>query len=457
VNFTNLEFYIFFPLVIGGYWILKNNTWRKWWLLGWSYYFYAWWDYRFVTLLLFQTLADFFIGKAIATTRTKLTRNFLLIVSLTITLSLLAFFKYSNFFIATLRRLTDLDLHTLQIILPLGISFYTFRSISYIVDIHQKRLSPSNSLLDYALFINFFPVMIAGPIVRAKELLPQFYKKVKNHQQCILDGIRLFVIGLFQKIFIADRLALFVNPVFENASVYGTLTCWLAIMAYSLQIFCDFQGYSNMAIGTGRMLGYNIPRNFNWPYIATNISDFWRRWHITLSTWIRDYLYIPLGGSRKGLSHTIFNLLFAMSLCGLWHGAGWTFLFWGFLHGCALSVRIIWKNIVKTNMLKLPAWLITQMAVLIGWVFFRSINIEHAKIFLKQLFTWSSGVFWPQPFVLFILIAAIVIHIYKALLNNEKELLPISAYYTPAILFCMLWLLIVFPPKEFTPFVYAQF
>ena len=455
MNFTHIEFYVLFPILLAGYWLLRNNRLKVYYLLIWSYYFYAWWDYRFLSLLVFQAVSDYYVGKAIVTVLNPKIKKYIFVFGLCLNISILAFFKYFNFFVSSLASLSGLSLPTLNIILPLGISFYIFRSITYIVDLYKGQMKPVNSLAQYMLFLSFFPVMVAGPIVRAKALLPQFQKKIVFRQAFFLEGIKLLIIGLFQKIFIADRLALFVNEVFPNNAVYDSFTCWLAVLAYTLQIYLDFQGYSNMAIGISRMLGINIPQNFDWPYIAHNISDFWRRWHITLSTWIRDYIYIPLGGNRKGEARTLFNLMVTMTLCGLWHGAEWTFVFWGFFHGVTIAIRRIWLNL-NLHMGRLVGLFLTQLVVIIGWVFFRAENFSQALHILSKMFIFTGGVQWLQPVVIFVLLVAILVHVYKYLSKTE-DILSFEAWYTPILLFSMLWLVIVFPPEKFEPFVYGGF
>lgn len=456
MSFTNLEFFILFPLLLTGFWLIGNHRARKLYLLAWNCYLYAWWDYRFLGLLLMQTSVDYFLTRKMDATVDTFQRKIFLLISLGMNLGLLGLFKYHNFFLDSIGWLMGHDLRLISLIVPLGISFYTFRAISYVVDVYQRRMPAADAYLDYALYMTFFPVMLAGPIVRAKEFLPQLTQPHTFDSRFISRGFWLLSLGLFQKIFVADRLSLFVGPVFANAPAYSTATCWLAVLAYTLQIFCDFQGYSNMAIGAAHMLGYQVPRNFNWPYLARNISDFWRRWHITLSTWIRDYLYIPLGGNRHGEVKTILNLLVAMTLCGLWHGAGWTFVLWGFFHGLALVIRRIWKRIFLKDMPSLPAWGLTQFTVIICWVVFRAESLPQAGAVLSRLFVPTAGVNWPQPFICSVLAGAVLMHVLQ-LLRKQKELVPQNAWYMPAVAFGMLWLVVVFPPKEFAPFVYAAF
>ena len=455
--YTNIEFYIFLPFILVGYWTFKGNSSRKIYLLAWSYYLYACWDYRFLLLILFQSVVDFFIGQQLEIRSNKVKRDFLLTASLLINLGLLSFFKYCNFFIESFSYLAGTESKTFQILLPLGISFYTFRSISYIMDIYWEKAPSCKNFFDYALFLSFFPILLAGPIVRAKNLLPQFDSLKHMTKLNLFYGFKIFTIGLFQKVFIADRLALYVNTVFDSVSVYDSITCWIAVLAYTLQIYCDFQGYSNMAIGVGKFFGYEIPVNFNWPYLASSINEFWRKWHITLSSWIQDYLYIPLGGNRKGILRTNLNLIFAMTLCGFWHGAGWTFIFWGFYHGLLLVVQRLNKTIFKIKFHSFISLCLTQFVIVIGWVFFRADTMKHGLKIIKKMFFITSGVSWFQPFVCFLLFGALLTHIIKRLYWPNKEILTVNSWYTPTVLFCLIWLVIVFRPEAFTPFVYAQF
>ncbi len=341
--FTHIEFLIFFTALLGCLWAVRENRVRKVLMLAGCYYFYAYWDWRFLGLLAIPTVSDYLIGKYLSRSISPTRRGLLVAASLTINLGILAAFKYFKFFVSSLQHLfipLGLQTDSLSIILPLGISFYTLRTLSYTIDVYRGKLEPCTSLLDYAVFVGFFPTMVAGPIVRASELLPQLVRPVVMDFQNILSGFRLFVIGLFLKVFVADRIAMFTNYVFGNVGVFDSLTVWLAVTGYSVQLYCDFAGYSEMAIGVARAMGYQVPDNFNFPYLSRNIADFWRRWHITLSNWIRDYVYISLGGNRKGEVRTYLNLMVAMTLCGLWHGAAWTFVFWGLWHGAALLLSV---------------------------------------------------------------------------------------------------------------------
>lgn len=467
--FTQIEFFVFFMAVLLYLFVVQNNTLRKFFLLAASYYFYSYWDYRFLSLIIFSTSADYLIGNLLFKTVSQYQRKLLLVISLILNLGLLCLFKYYNFFVSSFHLWLapiGINLRTLDIILPVGISFYTFQTLSYTIDIYRKTLEPSKSFLDFAVFVSFFPQLVAGPIVRASSFLPQLKKTAKLSKDNFFRGFRLFVMGLFKKVFIADRLAAFVDPVFANADAFNYATVWLAVAAYSIQIYCDFSGYSDMATGLARIMGYELNINFNFPYLAQNITDFWRRWHISLSSWIRDYLYVSLGGNRKGVVRTYANLLFSMLLCGLWHGAAWNFVFWGFYHGTALAVHRIFKQLKSGSHKKESERVfiktiinraLTILFVMVGWVFFRADGFDNAMIILGKMFWLKSGYTWINPFAFFVVIATALFHIIHALKLWEFVKLPVKAWYTPFALFCMIWLSITFYPKGFQPFIYFQF
>ncbi|HEX6273804.1 MAG TPA: MBOAT family O-acyltransferase [Polyangiaceae bacterium] len=345
--FTDFVFFFFFAVTAALYWALRSNRARKLWLLLASYFFYGYWDWRFLGLIFACTVLDYSVGLWLGSVENPRRRRVLIATSLCANLGLLGFFKYYNFFAASgaelFRRLgVPVGQPTLEIVLPAGISFFTFQSMSYTIDVYRRELEPRKSFLDFATFIAFFPQLVAGPIVRAKTFLPQFDapRLLEN-----VDARRAFVLfasGYFKKACIADNVAAVIDPVFLDPTAYAGADRLLAAVLYSVQIYCDFSGYTDMALATAALLGYELTKNFDAPYFARNLREFWQRWHISLSTWLRDYLYIPLGGNRGSAFRASRNLLLTMLLGGLWHGANWTFVLWGFLHGLGLALHRLW-------------------------------------------------------------------------------------------------------------------
>ncbi|MHC4871949.1 MAG: MBOAT family O-acyltransferase [Planctomycetota bacterium] len=470
--FTQIEFLIFLTAVMTFLFTVKNHMARKVVLLIGSYYFYAYWDWRFLSLIIISTAVDYIVGGRLDKTDNVQHRKVLLFISLFCNLGLLFFFKYYNFFIESLQEtLTPLfpsaNFKTLAIILPIGISFYTFQTLSYTIDIYRRKIKHTDNLLDFALFVAFFPQLVAGPIVRAVEFLPQLKEKRDPSRSRIFAGTQQFLFGFFKKVFIADKLSYFVDEAFANPGAFDCSTTWLAVICYAIQIYCDFSGYSDMAIGTARMLGYDFNVNFNHPYTAVSLDDFWRRWHISLSSWLRDYLYIPLGGNRKGRRRTYINLMLVMLLGGLWHGASWNFVIWGAIHGGGLAITKFArelnnsKNLLKNNLLNnCIGWTATMFFVLTAWVFFRSSDggTTQALLILKQMFTLGEGVSWLYPFAGFAIPFIIFTHIWNKLKGTELRChMPADKWYTAAISFGLIWLLIIFPSNGFQPFIYFQF
>ncbi|MBN1508999.1 MAG: MBOAT family protein [Sedimentisphaerales bacterium] len=466
--FTQIEFFIFAGVVLALLRVTRSHRHRKILLLLGSYYFYAYWDWRFLPLLLATTLVNYLIALGLARMNQPGRRKLLLLTSLACNLGVLGFFKYFNFFVQSLDAIFgSLGLHygTLRILLPIGISFYTFQILGYIIDVYRTRLDPCTDLLDFALFVAFFPRLVAGPIVRASEFLPQLRLDAGLSWHGTFVGFRQLTIGLFKKLFIADRVAVFVDYVFENAGAFDGVSTWLAVLAYGLQVYCDFSGYSDIAIGTARILGYSLPTNFRAPYLATSVTDFWHRWHISLSTWLRDYLYIPLGGNRKGAVRTYVNLFVTMVLGGLWHGASWTFVLWGALHGMALVAEkwlrrrfgpaASWATAGMS--LRILGWFATMLIVFTAWVFFRAASFSQALRMLRQMYGFSGGLAWYHPFALFALLSFGVGYSLMAMNVLRLHRLAYNRLVTPVVLFSMWWLMLIFPASGFNPFVYAQF
>jgi len=464
--FNSLTFLIFFSVVMLSLYIFKKQNIRRIILLLASYFFYGYWDWRFLSLILLSTCVDYFAGERIYQTDDKRKKKLYLTLSLVTNLGLLGFFKYFNFFIESANSVFSglgLNLTTLNIILPVGISFYTFQTLSYTIDIYKGNLKPTSSFLNFAVFVSFFPQLVAGPIVRAKEFLPQIERGVRFDKREIHDGLQIFLFGMVKKVLIADRLAFFVDKVFEAPAVFDSLTIWLAVIAYSIQIYCDFSGYSDMAIGLAKCMGFDLPINFRMPYISKNITEFWRRWHITLSTWLRDYLYIPLGGNRKGELRTYLNLMITMLLGGLWHGASWNFVVWGGIHGIGLAIHKIFMKLRTTKkrgnvVMTIFSMMVTYVFVITCWVFFRAQNFDMAITVLRKMyFDFSPAIEWIYTPILFIIPIVIASHIFGQF-NREKYPVvdiqkPVNQYIVLFIIFGLFFL----APTNPAPFIYFQF
>jgi alginate O-acetyltransferase complex protein AlgI len=469
--FTQIEFFFLLAAVFAAILLVKNHRVQKALLLIASYYFYAYWDWRFAGLLLACTVVNFWLSGLMEGSNSS-RRKLLVTIALVYSLGVLAVFKYFNFFVDSFRAMVgitpDADT-TLDLILPAGISFYTFQTLSYTIDVYRRDLRQCARFSDFALFVAFFPQLVAGPIVRASEFLPQLETPRTLSWERAYDGFRQFALGLFKKVFIADRLAAFVDPGFENAASLSGPTLWLVVIAYAVQIYCDFSGYSDMAIGIARAMGYDFTRNFDHPYLATSIQDFWRRWHISLSTWLRDYLYVPLGGNRRGRFRTYLNLFLTMVLGGLWHGANWTFVIWGAWHGIALALdRLLTgkdrgrsphalTQRVAGFLRSLSGWVLTMVIVLVGWVFFRSPDLDTALSILGRMATLADGIAWHHPFAIGVVLLVAGYHSLLAAGKSSWLELRHDTVRGPAILFTLIWLVIAFYPREFQPFIYFQF
>lgn len=474
--FNSFSFLIFFLVFYILYLVVRETRIRIILCLIGSYFFYGWWDYRFLSLIVFSTLVDYYLGRKLYETTDQPTRKRLLHCSLFSNLGLLFFFKYFNFFIESFVDISasiglSADMHTLNILLPVGISFYTFQTMSYTIDIYKKKLTPENNIITFATYVAFFPQLVAGPIVRAIDLLPQFHKKITITATQIRVGLFLIVLGYFKKVVIADSIAPLVDSVFSASEAYTSLHIAIIVVFYAFQIYCDFSGYSDIAIGIGKLLGFNFPTNFNLPYFAKNFSDFWRRWHITLSSWLRDYLYITLGGNRGGYLFTQRNLMITMLLGGLWHGANWTFIIWGFLHGLYLIGQRVIEPMTNRLVQFLPKAIstiigiaITFVLVNVAWIFFRSQSIDDAFRILVQIISMEdisfAGV--KQKFQLFkiiVIISALVsCELIYYLYRDKVVALFHNSYIFQIILSCiMLWMILLFGSFASNNFIYFQF
>lgn len=405
--FNSIDFAIFLPIVFILYWFVANKSLKlqNTLLLIVSYIFYGWWDWRFLSLIVFSSFVDYYVGAGLLKTEGERKRKFLLMISVFVNLGLLGFFKYYNFFLENLVSAytffgQPINPQGLHIILPVGISFYTFQTLSYSIDIYNKKLKPTKDMVAFFAFVSFFPQLVAGPIERAKNLLPQFYVPRKFEYEKAADGLRQMLWGLLKKMVIADHCAVYVNDIFLHQRIYGGSTLLLGIVFFAFQIYADFSGYSDIAIGTSRLFGFSLMRNFAFPYFSRDIGEFWRRWHISLSTWFRDYVYIPLGGSRVGVWTKIRNIFIIFIASGFWHGANWTFIVWGALNALYfIPLMLVEKNRVHTDTVAeerlLPTFKeagqigITFSITLIAWVFFRAASVGEALAYLGGIFSLS--------------------------------------------------------------------
>ena len=401
--FNSLEFAIFLAVVWTLYWIVPASRLRAQNLLvlAASYLFYGWWDWRFLALIAISSAADFSVGKALGYATRPAHRRFLLLTSLVVNLGLLGFFKYFNFFADSLAAaLAPLGIElghvSLNIVLPVGISFYTFQTLSYTIDVYRRRLAPTKDAVAFFAFVSFFPQLVAGPIERAANLLPQFERPRSFDDVAAGHGLRLILWGLFKKIVVADNCGILVDTAFASPATFNSAELWVAAFLFAVQIYGDFSGYSDIARGVAALFGFRLMVNFAMPYFATTIGDFWRRWHISLSTWFRDYLFIPLGGSRVDAWRAARNVLVTFVVSGLWHGANWTFVVWGFLHGTWYLAEQAWQGYrvpAEVRMRRGPNALSTFVAglttftfVLLAWVVFRAASLEHASDYLVRMF-----------------------------------------------------------------------
>lgn len=402
--FNSISFAIFLPIVFTIYWLLakKSVKYQNILLLLASYFFYSFWDWRFLFLLAFSTLLDYFTGLMIFKSKGQL-RKMWLVISVGTNLGFLGFFKYYNFFIESFSQLLhsfglQANVSTLSLILPVGISFYTFHGLSYVFDIYNKKVLPTKNFVQYSLFVSFFPLLVAGPIERATHLLPQVKKTRVFISRQAIDGLRQFLWGLFKKVVIADNCAQYANLIFNNSDNFSGMTLFYGALLFTFQIYGDFSGYTDMALGTARLFGLELLKNFNYPYFSRNISEFWRRWHISLSSWFRDYVYIPLGGSRVSTAKKVRNTFIIFLISGFWHGANWTFIFWGGLNALFIIPDIIFKSkrpltsVVAegkmfpniTEILQLSS---TFIITVIAWIFFRAESLGHAFQYISDMFS----------------------------------------------------------------------
>ncbi|MBN1481247.1 MBOAT family protein [candidate division KSB1 bacterium] len=472
--FHSLEFAFFFIAIVTLYFTVAHRY--RWVLLlvG-SYFFYMCWNWKYSALIIISTVVDYYAGRRMAVLPDKRSRRKYLMLSLFTNLGLLFTFKYFNFFAESLNQtLLFIDFSThiphLNVLLPVGISFYTFQTLSYSIDVYRGKVEHEQHFGIFALYVSFFPQLVAGPIERAGRLLPQLHTKNFFDEARFVSGLRLMLWGLFKKIAIANRLAIYVDAVYGNADLHNGVTLLFATYLFAFQIYCDFSGYSDIAIGAARVLGYDLMRNFRRPYFAKTINEFWHRWHISLSTWFRDYLYIPLGGNRKGLTKMLLNMIIVFIVSGMWHGANWTFLIWGVLHGVFAvmsKVTLPWRDRFVAG--KLPRALVvffrmfvTFHLVCLAWIFFRADSITEANFIIQQIVTFPGrDLFIPEfdkfsygifvvVFLLFVESAQEWLHLSEKFIRRPRAIRWLSY----VAIFVVLVLIGVFDESQF---IYFQF
>lgn len=465
--FTQPIYFLFFAVVFCVYWTLKSDHIRKMWLLASSLVFYAWWDVRFLALILFIIATTYGAAKYMGRTPDQKKRKQAATISIVAALAVLAVFKYFGFFMESVNGVLNAAGQetlsvTLKILLPVGISFYTFQAISYTVDVYKGKLSPDVPLLDYATYVAFFPQLVAGPVVRPETFLPQIAKPRSFNWNMLRPYVFMFMIGYFKKACLADNIAILIDPVYSNPEIYSTATLYLTAFLYSVQIYCDFSGYTDMAIASAGLLGFRLRLNFMFPYFSQNIQLFWRRWHISLSSWLRDYLYIAMGGNRGSKFNMYRNLMMTMVLGGLWHGAGWNFIIWGFFHGAALIftrfVRLPKIQGVPIAVNKTVGIALTFIFVSFLWIFFRAQSFEISQNFIEGLVIPRTGLEIEMGLVLTLtLIGAILFHAFNAVDHPAKYLgqlaRPVHAFGTGAAASMM----IALTAAAQQPFIYFQF
>ena len=477
--FNSIDFAVFLPIVFGLYWFVFNKRLKtqNLFLIIVSYVFYGWWDYRFLALILFSSLVDFTIGILLKKQEVPSQRKLLLWISIIVNLGFLGFFKYFNFFIENFVTAYsflggDIQPQTLKILLPVGISFYTFQTLSYTIDIYKYKIEPTDSVISFLAFVSFFPQLVAGPIERASNLLPQFFIRREFQYFKAVNGCKQILWGLFKKIVIADNCAFYANQIFNNSDSYSGSTLVFGALFFTFQIYGDFSGYSDIAIGTSRLFGFELKQNFAFPYFSRDIAEFWRRWHISLTTWFRDYLYIPLGGSRGGKWLNIRNVFIIFIVSGFWHGANWTFIVWGFLNALYFlpllltkrhrnNLEVVAHNAMFPKFRECMSIILTFSLTVFTWIFFRANDMEHAvtyisAIFQKTLFTLPE----LRPTNVIVLIIFFIVLEWFG--RRQQFAIEKLFYKKPRIFRWFFYMLIVglimvFNSKEQQEFIYFQF
>ena len=437
-------------------------------VVGFSLFFYYKSSGLFFLMLIATSLADWLLSWAIFKSKLRSRKLALMWLSICISLSILGYFKYANFFLWNWNAMVEGNFQPLEIILPVGISFYTFQSISYVVDVYKRKITPTRTWLDYLFFLSFFPALVAGPIVRADYFLPQLKKNREADSAMIWGGLWLVIIGIIKKALIADYIAQYNDLIFNDPALYTGVQAFMGVVGYTMQIYCDFSGYSDMAIGLALIMGFRLGTNFDSPYQSRNLSEFWRRWHISLSSWLRDYLYIPLGGNRKGTLRTYVNNFLTMLIGGLWHGAAWKFVFWGAMHGAGLAVhkacQPLLKRIPDNAFTIFVSWLLTFIYVSFLWVFFRAKDFNDSILIIKNVFTdfhfWQiPQFFWARTVWCVMMLALVVMHFVPQRWADTLQMRYAAApWIVKLVVFILVVQLVVeFMLAEVQPFIYFQF
>lgn len=467
--FNSWVFYLFAPIVLALYYILPFRA-QNLMLLVASYVFYGWWDPRFLLLLVASSLIDYAMARTLDESDDPVVRKRCLLVSMVGNLSMLCFFKYFDFFVGSMEELLrsigiKAELMRLNVVLPVGISFYTFQTMAYTIDVYWKRIKPEKDIFNFLLFVSYFPQLVAGPIERASNLLPQLTRPRTVTRRMIVDGIWFIVLGMFKKVVVADNLVLFVDEAFNASKTPSGLVCLLSVYAFTIQAYCDFAGYSDIARGVSRLMGVELMLNFDMPLIARNPSEFWRRWHISLSFWFRDYVYIPLGGSRKGAWRTYFNLTLTFVLSGLWHGATWTWINWGLYNGVITSVhryffvqRTLFK--IESRWADIVARILYYQVTCLGFLTLRAQDMHTVWRFLKSIFTDMYVDLAAAPVLFSLLTLGGFLAAVDAWMRNRDQ--PSRAWgwnygLGLAVVTLMLLGMFLFAPPEGQPFIYFQF
>ena len=474
MTFQSLEYLIFLPVVFIFYWtlcrgskMLQNGL-----IVAASLVFYGWWDWRFLGLLLLTAFSTFFAGMWMGRTDDEKKRRWINIGAIVLNVGILFVFKYFNFFVqsftdAFLMFGAELNLHTLKIFLPVGISFYTFTALSYSIDVYQRKVEPTHDVLAYLAYVMFFPSILSGPISRAQKQLPQYFESRNFDYDNAVSACKLMLLGGVIKLCLADRLGIYVDAVYANIAQHSGTTLFLTSIMYTIQIYADFAGYSLMAIGSGRLLGIELPTNFIRPYFALTVTDFWRRWHISLTTWFRDYIYFPLGGNRCSKARWIINTMIVFMVSGLWHGAAYTFVIWGAMHGaCMVIERLVYGDKIKTITNKLSVanalrWMVTFAIVNFAWIFFRVNNLSDVMTIFQKIFTNTGRIFIDADTMLYAFMFAILVFVVDfvdeyysgkvRLLNSRYTIVRWATYIALVVM------VLLFGVLDGGSFIYFQF